>query len=143
MQDIGATGPARKLRVLVVEDDDVAREGIAVTLRGLDCDVVEVAESTQAVEAFLNDSFDLITLDYRMPGINGMELHAILSQEFGAGKRVTGPAPKTLPPIVIITGYPDSQDVVEGRLGEGIAAVIPKPEIGRKLSAVVTSLRKA
>jgi len=141
MQDQDATDSARKLRVLVVEDDDVAREGIAVTLRGLDCDVVEVAESPKAVEAFLSDTFDLITLDYRMPEINGMELHCILSQEFGAGKRVTGPAPRKLPPIVIITGYPDSQDVVDGRLGESIAAVISKPEIGQKLSAVVTSLR--
>jgi CheY-like chemotaxis protein len=134
------TGDA-PLRVLVVDDDEAAREGIALTLRNLGCSVTTAENADAAVEHFLKGSFDLITLDHRMPGLSGADLHKILSQEFGAGKRVDGLAPKTLPPILIVTGYADDPEVAATAFGESVIGVVQKPTVEDKLKSIVEDLR--
>ncbi|MHC4248357.1 MAG: response regulator [Planctomycetota bacterium] len=132
---------ARQLAVLVVDDDEAAREGIALTLKNLGCNVTTAEDADGAVECFIKGSYDLITLDYRMPGLTGADLHKILSQEFGAGKRVGGPAPRQLPPILIVTGHGDDPEVARTAFGESVIGVIQKPTIEEKLKAVVDDLR--
>ncbi len=132
---------ARRLAVLVVDDDEAAREGIALTLTNLGCDVTTAENVDGAVKRFIKGSFDLITLDHRMPGLTGADLHKILSQEFGAGKRIGGPAPRQLPPILIVTGYCDDPEVARTAFGESVIGVIQKPAIEEKLKAVVDDLR--
>ncbi len=129
------------LTVLVVDDDEAAREGIALTLRNLGCTVTTAENADEAVEQFLKGSFGLITLDHRMPGLSGADLHKILSQEFGAGKRIEGLAPKTLPPILIVTGYADDPEVAKAAFGESVIGVIQKPTVEEKLEAIVADLR--
>ena len=134
---------AKQLDVLVVDDDEAAREGIALILRDLGCGVTTADNADEAVECFIKGSFGLITLDYRMPGLSGADLHKILSQEFGAGKRIGGLAPRTLPPILIVTGYGDDPEVAKTAFGESVIGVIQKPTIEKKLKAVVEDLRGA
>lgn len=127
-------------RVLVVDDDEIARGAIVRALEGMGCEVTSASNAQEAVSAFLAGKFDLITLDYRMPGLDGMELHKALSQEFGAGKRTTGFAPKKLPPIVVVTAYAEEPGVVRSQFGESIVGVVQKPFIGRNLARIVDDL---
>jgi len=133
-----------RARVLVVDDDPSVREVLARMLQTLGCEVVEAGSATEAVSAFLAGSFDMITLDYKMPGLDGAELHKVLSQEFGAGKRTSGFAPRKLPPIAIITGHADEPALLKAQFGEGVVGVLRKPVLLEDLTRLVEgSLRPA
>jgi len=114
-------------RILVVDDEAIVRGVLAKTLQKLGHDVTEAANADEAVKAFLRGRFDLITLDIDMPGMSGLEFQKALSQEFGVGKRVTGALTRKLPPILIITGFADRDDVAKGQFGEGIVGALSKP----------------
>ena len=135
--------PGPQLRVLVVDDDELAREGIALTLRDLGCDVTTAQTAAEAANTFLRGRFDLITLDYRMPDMNGVSLHKVLSEEFGAGKRTDGFAPRKLPPVLIVTAYGCDPEVVRAQLGESVIGVLQKPFIADELARIVNELRAA
>lgn len=136
----GTGSGERALRVMVVDDDEAPREAIARLLESMGCEVTPVSSAQEAVGAFLSRTFDLITLDYRMPGIDGIALHKILSQEFGAGKRTTGFTPRKLPPVVIVTAYPEEPDVISGQFGESVVGVVRKPLIEKHLVPIVGDL---
>ena len=127
-------------RVLVVDDDEIARGAIVRLLERMGCEVASASNAHEAVSMFLTGKFSLITLDYRMPGLNGMALHKVLSQEFGAGKRTTGFVLKKLPPIVVVTAYAEEPEVVRAQFGESIVGVVQKPFIESGLGRMVRDL---
>jgi CheY-like chemotaxis protein len=127
-------------RVLVIDDEEEMREVLSRMLASLGCDPVSAASAEEAVGAFVKGTFDLITLDHRMPGLRGMDLHKLLSQEFGAGKRTTGFVPRKLPPILVITGYAEDPEIVDGQWGEGIVGVLQKPVTIAELRRIVEDL---
>jgi CheY-like chemotaxis protein len=82
-------------RILVVDDDPLLRDSIKVML-ALDGLVVETAsDSKAALDLFKKGRFDLLILDYEMPGMNGDELAAAIK------------ALDLNQPIVMITAYPE------------------------------------
>jgi CheY-like chemotaxis protein len=117
----------KPFRVLVVDDDREVREVIAQMFVTIGCDVTSVGDGQKAISAYLGAPYDLITLDYRMPGLDGAALHKLLSEEFGAGKRTKGFTPKKLPPVVVITGHADEPDVIKTRFGESVVGILSKP----------------
>ena len=127
-------------RVLVIDDEEDIRDILSRMLGALGCEVSCAASAEEAVKAFISGPFDLITLDHRMPGLHGMDLHKVLSQEFGAGKRTTGFTPRKLPPVLIITGYAEDPEVIRGQFGESIVGILQKPVHKKELERVVQDL---
>jgi len=127
-------------RVLVVDDEADIRDIMSRILTEMGCEVTCASSADEAVAAFVKGTFDLITLDHRMPDLKGMELHKVLSQEFGAGKRTTGFTPKKLPPVLIVTGYAEDPEVIQGQWGEGIVGVLQKPVHRGQLERTVSGL---
>ncbi|MDO9359783.1 MAG: LytTR family DNA-binding domain-containing protein [Polaromonas sp.] len=72
------------LRVLVVDDEALARSRLR-TLLG-DCQspaasvVAEAAQAVQAMDALRRETFDVVLLDIRMPGADGIALAQTISQ---------------------------------------------------------------
>jgi DNA-binding NarL/FixJ family response regulator len=66
---------AAPVRVLVVEDNDVFREALVLLLgQEADVDVVgDVAGGEEAVELAVDVAPDVILLDYRLPGMDGVQ----------------------------------------------------------------------
>jgi CheY-like chemotaxis protein len=126
--------------VLVINDEAEIREVMTRMLTSMGCEVVSAASADEAVPVFLSGPFDLVTLDHRMPGLKGMDLHKILSQEFGAGKRTTGYTPRKLPPVLVVTGYAEDPEVMQGQWGEGIVGVLQKPVHRDELERVVRDI---
>ena len=92
---------ARRLSVLLVDDEDIVRTATAEMIRDLGHDVVEASSGAEAL-ARLRDglSVDVVITDYMMPGMNGGALARSVAKSF-AGV-----------PVLLITGYTGPTDEV-------------------------------
>ena len=80
-------------RVLVIDDDLAIRKSFTLALEDANCQV-DTAESGEAgIDKVFNTEYDLIFLDLKMPGINGVETLIRLRD---GGQRM---------PIYIITAF--------------------------------------
>ncbi|MFI5959538.1 LytR/AlgR family response regulator transcription factor [Cryptosporangium sp. NPDC051539] len=86
-----------KLRVLAVDDEPLQLDELAYLLRG-DAGVGEVVtagDTTEALRQLRDRGFDVVFLDIRMPGLDGMELARVL------GRFASPPA------VVFVTAHDD------------------------------------
>lgn len=65
---------ARPLRVLIADDHPVFRDGLAALLESVGMDVVaEAATGSDAITATLEHLPDVVVMDIKMPGLDGIE----------------------------------------------------------------------
>jgi PAS domain S-box-containing protein len=88
-------GQVRGRRVLVVDDDPPVREITATMLRNLGAEVVEAGSGGAALELLESERFELVIMDFAMPGMNGAELEATCRRKW----------PHL--PVLFVTGYAD------------------------------------
>jgi CheY-like chemotaxis protein len=65
--------PLHGRRVLVVDDHPVNRRVIKLFLAPFDCDLVEVENGREALDALEAEAFDLVLMDVNMPVMDGLE----------------------------------------------------------------------
>jgi CheY-like chemotaxis protein len=96
--------------ILLVDDDDGAREALKLLLRIDRHKVKEARNGTEALQILAVEQFDLVILDYFMPDIRGSEL-AVTIKALLPGL-----------PIVMVTAYiekiPECDRPVEAVLGK-------------------------
>ena len=82
------------MRALIVDDEPLARSGVAVRLRKFpDVEIVgECGDGPSAVAKILELSPDVVFLDVQMPGMDGFEVLSALPSE-------------DLPSVVFLTAY--------------------------------------
>jgi CheY-like chemotaxis protein len=61
-------------RILVVDDDALARAVVSDAVRSLGYEVVTAAGGAQALAAFADSRFDLVVTDVRMPQVDGFDV---------------------------------------------------------------------
>lgn len=109
------------MHILLIDDHPLLRGGMRFLLRSLDADLEmdEASNAAQALELVAARSYDLVLLDLRMPGLNGMDALAALRAA------VAGT------PLVILSAE-DDPDVVRAAIEGGAMGFIPKssmPEV--------------
>lgn len=114
--------------MLVVEDDDDARELVRATLEGAGAAVETVASARDARRELLASRPDVLISDIRMPEEDG---YALLRSLRAAGIDT---------PAIALTAYARREDADEARAA-GFQIHLPKPlDAGRLVDAVVTLL---
>jgi len=102
-------------RVLVADDAPDVRTLIETILAGDGHDVVTAADGLEALQRYLDDSFDLVCTDLEMPRLNGVELtRAVRANRAGDV------------PILLVSGSGSPQDVRDAQEA-GISAYLEKP----------------
>jgi PAS domain S-box-containing protein len=92
--------------ILIVDDEAIMRESIAVYLEDSGFSVSEAADGREGLTRFTEVAPDLVLLDLRMPGMDGLE---VLSEIAGRDADV---------PVIVVTGAGGMQDAVAAlRLG--------------------------
>lgn len=119
--------------VLVIDDDPEMLASLAELFTMLGCDVRTMDDLTQAPAVFLEERFDLITLDCEMPGLNSKDLRRLLGEEFSFEhyrrwqKRLTTTIRRRLTPILLVTAHDETPDVAILQFAEGVTGVVGKP----------------
>jgi two-component system sensor histidine kinase/response regulator len=109
----------RNLRAIVVDDNPTAREILRIYLESFSFKVDEAANADELFQQMetAQDDYDLMVLDWLMPGMKGNEV---------ANKIKTEILPQTDPHIVMISGF-SSGDVLDKPGGEYIDQFLTKP----------------
>ncbi|MFW5838035.1 MAG: ATP-binding protein, partial [Desulfovibrionaceae bacterium] len=118
-----APRPASQGRVLVVDDDPAVRAYLRETLEDMHLAVVTASDGFKALEAAGRESFDLITMDLAMPGMDGRacigKLRAMESTRHT--------------PIVVITAFASQE-------AQGASASLAKPVAEEELADTIRGL---
>ncbi|ASP37000.1 PAS domain-containing hybrid sensor histidine kinase/response regulator [Labrenzia sp. VG12] len=111
--------PARPLRLLVAEDNDINRLLSEAMLRKLGHVPVMVVDGEKAVEEASNGSYDAILMDLHMPGLDGFQaIRQIRSDEAASGRQPV--------PVLIVTA--DVMKDARDKAAEvGAAGYLTKP----------------
>ena len=118
------------MRVLIVDDQRVVREGLATIVAGFaDTEVVRLAaDGAEAVAAVSEDAPDVVLMDLRMPKTDGVE----------ATREIRARQPSV--PVVVLTTYADDDSILAA-LSAGAAGYLTKEasrdDIRRALEAAV------
>jgi two-component system, NtrC family, response regulator HydG len=88
-------------RILVVDDDRAFRISIAELLRQDGYEVLDAADATEAGAALQSRAFDLMLLDIRMPGLDGVSFLEVLRTR---GEGV---------PVLMISGFGTVEAIVQ------------------------------
>ena len=62
------------MKILIVEDEDMIREGVSDYLTDCGYETIQAADGLEALEQFSNHQVDLVLLDIQMPKLNGLEV---------------------------------------------------------------------
>ena len=109
-------GVEQIMRVAIADDDEVVRKHFQALLqtRGYACS--SFATGQEMITALQRDTFDLLVIDWNMPGLSGLDVLAWV------GENVL-----VRPSIIMMTNRADKSDIVRG-LDAGADDYIVKPE---------------
>ena len=115
-------GAHRDLRILVVDDSANSREILDELLVGLGYAPVVEASGTAALDALRRAAgagrpYELLLLDWRMPGMDGFDVVRALRADPPLG---------AAPAILLVTAYGD-EDIVREAAQQGLAGCLAKP----------------
>src|SRR5438552_11574586 len=85
----------RQRQILVVDDEALVRESVAMLLKTDGHAVTSADSGQQALSLFQPGRFDLIITDFRMPAMNGEQLAVAIKAQSPAQ------------PVVMLTAYPE------------------------------------
>lgn len=117
----------KRIKLLIVDDEEKFLESIAKRLQMRDFDVTTATRGADAVEIARQEKFDLALLDLKMPGMDGKQVLEILKKEH-----------KYLE-VIILTGH-GSMDSAVDCTKLGAFSYLPKPY---ELDKLLDTLRLA
>lgn len=105
---------SRRSRVLVVDDEEIARKNLAHILSREHYDVVAAGDGAEALRIIEQQEIDVVITDLRMPALDGMALL----------EKITGRYPDL--GVIVVTGYASIQSAIEATR-KGASHYIEKP----------------
>jgi CheY-like chemotaxis protein len=117
-------------KVLVIDDDDAVRSAFRLALEDFPADVLTVDSGEQGVEIAREEPVDVVFLDLKMPGVDGVETLARL-RAGGCGAR-----------IFVVTGFAEEfMSRLRDASADGLDfEVMRKPLERNDIRSVVTSV---
>jgi CheY-like chemotaxis protein/HPt (histidine-containing phosphotransfer) domain-containing protein len=119
--------PMDTARILVVDDNDLARDLTAAILAPAGYEVGTAANGAEAVEAVRRDRYDLVLLDLNMPVMDGLAASRAIRASEDEGRRL---------PLLALSARPE-EDEGDARRAAGIDASLGKPFRAIDLLALV------
>ena len=114
------------LRILLADDHDLVRETLAAFLQRERIAAVSTASDLDGALAAVHaeEEFDLVLLDYNMPGMNGLEGLARMKEATGGR------------PVALLSGNA-SRAIAEEAIASGAAGFVPKTLASKSMAMAV------
>jgi DNA-binding response OmpR family regulator len=116
------------MRIGVVDDDEATIAFITQVLSGKGHVCKTYKRSADIIPALRDDTFDLLILDWNMPGLSGIDIIAWARDKISP-----------CPPIIMLTSRSDKEDIASA-LNAGADDFIVKPESAIVIAARVEAL---
>jgi PAS domain S-box-containing protein len=115
-------GDLRGLRVLVVDDSDISRQIFSEALQSMTFDVEVAASGEEALVELdrgvdAGRTYDLVLMDYKMPGLDGIETTRRITKSARTGKA---------PTVIMVTAY-GREEIMKQAEDAGIKGFLIKP----------------
>ena len=117
----------KNARILIVDDDEIVRDSLSITLEQEGYNVDTACNGKEAVEMSYQNYFNLAIIDWRLPDITGTELLGKLKKN----------KPKTYK--ILLTGYPSMNNAIDA-MNERADAFLLKPVNFQILSEKIVEL---
>ena len=104
----------RTMRILLIDDDEWIRDSLSLFFENEGCHMLTLETAEEGVEALKERTYDIIIVDYRLPGMDGLEFF----------KRIYWAHPR--PVKILITAY-GSDEVLSEANKVGVQDFISKP----------------
>jgi response regulator NasT len=119
-----AATPAASLRVLIVEDDTMVGAALRGQLEGLGHTVVgQAADGDQALQLFRDQKPDVVLLDIRLDGSDGIQV----ATQLLAQRRC---------PMIVVSAYSD-RELIQRASAAGVFGYLIKPVSSESLAAQI------
>lgn len=116
------------LRILIVDDEASLRMTVRAGLEQLGYSVEEAATGLEGLNKLSVQAFDVLILDLKMPGMQGLEVMQHLSELYPQLK------------VIILTGRPTLESAIEA-VNQGAVAYLRKPCSLHEIAALVNDIR--
>ena len=131
---VSATPSLSDIKVLVVDDDEDAREMLRAALSSYGAKVTTASGALQALDVLVSEKMDVLVSDINMPEIDGYELiKRVRAMKPEQGGRI---------PAIALTAYARAEDRLRA-LQSGYQTHVPKPVEPAELEVVVATLAKS
>jgi len=118
--------------ILIIDDDTAIRDVFAFYLKRLGYAVVTAADGQSGIDLCRSGNPDLVLCDLRMPGMDGLEVLAVLTREF----------PET--PVIVVSGMGGLADAIQAlKLGAWDYVTKPIEDFAVLDHAVGSALERA
>lgn len=104
----------KEMRILLIDDDEWIRDSMCLFFEGEGCNLLALETAEEGVEALKGQAYDIIIVDYILPGMDGLEFL----------KRIQESHPRAVK--ILITAYRD-KDVFSKAMRMGVEDFIEKP----------------
>ena len=117
----------RNKEILLIDDDELIRDSLTLFFAGEGIHISAFESAEKGLEALERHAYDIIIVDYRLPGMDGLEFF----------KRIKGTQKDTLK--ILITAYKDHKVVSEADK-IGIQDFIEKPFTSKTIEHTLSLL---
>ncbi|MFQ5411861.1 MAG: response regulator transcription factor [Phycisphaerae bacterium] len=114
-------------RIVIIEDEDAIRQGVAAALRAAGYDPIETADGESGLDAARRPGVDLVLLDLMLPKMDGMDVLQSLRKTHASL------------PVIILSARGAEEERVAG-LEKGADDYVVKPFSARELVARVEAV---
>jgi two-component system phosphate regulon response regulator PhoB len=121
-------------RVLLVDDDADIRDVVGAMLEAVGLIVEPVMSAEEALERVRDTHFDLLVLDWNLPGMNGLELCRTVRKD----AKFSGL------PVLFLTAHSSSKDIVDAFASgadDYVAKPFRAPELGARIFGLLRRSR--
>ena len=104
----------RTMRILLIDDDEWIRDSLSLFFENEGCHMLTLETAEEGVEALKERTYDIIIVDYRLPGMDGLEFFKRIQESHSNGIKI------------LMTAY-GSDQVLSEMAKLGIQGFIEKP----------------